>query len=172
MNGAMYIDGPSSRGPQEENKNVGMTKSITKLKPSRTFVVGTEDQDSPAWTMYMEEWAKIPPVRDQFLFTVLKLSLQAKASPTCIKYISVSVFLCHHTESLYCTDMFRQCLSLCSFIEWIPMSGLSFMWMSSLEMCLNKVLMCWISFPPGFMLSYDLEQRPLFSVEAVVAILY
>ncbi len=32
--------------PEEENKVVGMAQSITRLKPNREFMEGTEDQNS------------------------------------------------------------------------------------------------------------------------------
>ena len=56
--------------PEKENKGVGIAQSITRLEPSRTFVEVTEDKASPAGppktlqplkTVYLEEWAKIPP---------------------------------------------------------------------------------------------------------------
>ena len=102
-------------------------------------------------TVFFEEWAKSSTdhcdrLVSSYRKAVFKLSLQTKAS---IQYISVSVFktffLC---RSIALPIAMLQFIQLCSFIVVIPLSGLNFMRIAALEICLMKNCLCQILISP------------------------
>lgn len=70
-----YHKGDSHLVPKIENKGVGMILSISRLKPNKTSVQGSEDKADPLQSLRLKEWSKIIPEFWEISFFVQKVSL-------------------------------------------------------------------------------------------------
>ncbi len=96
-----YCKGDSELVPEEENKAVGMAQSITRLKPNREFMEGTEDQDSQEGPAEHSRFEDI-------------LFRRMDQNPTCALW-TISLFIQEASWSCYCKQrLFHQVLSIIS----------------------------------------------------------